>query len=88
MTAIRNFPNAPLAQRRGWKLNAHLAGFAVKAWTALHRYGQLRAARELELLAGRHALSEPALARQLREAAADCRHSAKSLPTDVEGSRS
>jgi hypothetical protein len=88
MTAIRSFPNAPLAQRRGRKLNAHLPGLAVKAWMALHRYGQLRAARELELLGDRHARGEPALARQLREAAAECRHNSRNLPTDVEGSRS
>ena len=88
MTAIRNFPNAPLAQHRGWKLNAHPPAFAVKAWMALQRYGQWRAARELDLLADRHVLGEPVLARQLRKAAAECRQSSRDLPTDIEGSRS
>jgi hypothetical protein len=88
MTAIRSFPNAPMAQRRDWKLSAHLPGFAVKAWMALYRYGQLRAARELDLLADRHARGEPVLARQLRAAAAECRQNSRDLPTAIEGSRS
>lgn len=87
MTAIRNFPNAPLAQHKGWKLDARTPAFAVKAWMALQRYGQWRAARELDLLADRHALGEPGLARQLRVAAAECRQSSRVLPTVTEGSR-
>jgi hypothetical protein len=88
MTAIRNFPNAPLAQRTRLPLSAYVPGFAVKAWHALHRYGQLRAARELEVLAERRALGDPVLARQLRAAAAECRQTAKHSPTQVEGSQS
>lgn len=76
MTAIRNFPDAPLAQRANLPLSAHVPGFALKAWLALHRYGRLRAARELELLADRRALGEPVLARQLRAAASECRRGA------------
>ncbi len=87
MTAIRNFPDAPLARHTSLPLGAYVPGFAIKAWLALHRYGQLRAARELELLADRHALGEPVLARQLRAAAGECRRGATPSPT-VEGSRS
>lgn len=87
MTAIRNFPNAPLARRPGVPFSTFVPGFAVKAWQALYRYGQLRAARELELLADRRALGEPVLARQLRAAAAECRRGTKVSPI-VEGSPS
>jgi hypothetical protein len=87
MTAIRNFPDSPLARRASLPLSAYVPGFALKAWQAMHRYGQLRAARELELLADRRALGEPVLARQLRAAAAECRRGAKTSPA-VEGGRS
>jgi hypothetical protein len=80
MTAIRNFPDAPLAQRSGLPLSAYVPGFAVKVWLALHRFGQLRAARELELLADRRALGEPLLARRLRAAASECRRGAMRSP--------
>jgi hypothetical protein len=88
MTAIRNFPNAPLARRTSLRLSAHVPAFAVKAWQALHRYGQLRAAREMEMLADRRALGDPVLARQLRAAAADCRLGTNSVPAHGEGSSS
>lgn len=88
MTAIRNFPNAPLAQRTKLPLSAYVPGFAVRAWHSLHRHGQLRAAREMEVLADRHALGDPVLARQLRAAAAECRQGAKYMPTQVEGRKS
>lgn len=88
MTAIRNFPNAPLARRTGLPLSAQVPAFALKVWNALHRVGQSRAARELELLADRYALSQPVLARQLRAAAAECRRGAKYSSTQTEGSRS
>jgi hypothetical protein len=81
MTAIRNFPNAPLPQRARQPLRAYVPGFAVKAWLALQRIGQLRAAWELEVQADRRALGNPVLARQLREAAAECRRAAKYTPT-------
>jgi hypothetical protein len=87
MTAIRNFPNAPAARRSSLPLSAYVPGFAVKVWQAMYRYGQLRAARELELLADRRALGEPVLARQLRAAAAECRRGSKYPPT-IEGSPS
>ncbi len=88
MTAIRNFPNAPLARRSSLPLSTYVPAFAVKAWQALHRYGQLRAARELDVLADRRALGDPVLARQLRAAAAECRQSTRSVPTRGEGSSS
>jgi hypothetical protein len=73
MTAIRNFPDAPLAQRTKLPASAYVPAWARSVWQALHRFGQLRAARELELLADRQALGNPVLARQLRAAAAACR---------------
>ena len=88
MTAIRSFPNAPLAQRTRPPLSAYVPGFAVKTWQALHRYGQLRAAWELEVLADRRALGDPVLARQLRAAAAECRQGAKNKTMPIEGNRS
>jgi hypothetical protein len=88
MTAIRNFPNAPLARRSRLPLSTYVPAFAFKAWQALHRYGQLRAAREMEMLADRRALGDPVLARQLRAAAAECRKSTKSVATRSEGSSS
>jgi hypothetical protein len=81
MTAIRNFPNAPVLRREKATFGAYVPGFAVRAWQALQRSGQLRAARELELLAHWRATGDPALARQLRATAADCRASAKYTPT-------
>ena len=53
----------------------------MTVWNALHRYGQLRAAWELEVLADRRALGDPVLARQLRAAAAECRQGTKYTPT-------
>jgi hypothetical protein len=73
MTAIRNFPDSPLARRSARPLQWQAPAFAVALWQSLARYGQRRAARELELMADRRALGNPVLARQLRAAAADCR---------------
>lgn len=76
MTALRNFPDAPLRQHAAtpwrWQTPAWLLG----AWQAMERYGQRRAAFELELLAGHREASDPALARQFRTAAAECRQAA------------
>ena len=83
MTATRNFPDAPLPQRSRQPLRAYLPGFAVKAWHALHRIGQLRAAWELEVLADRRALGNPELARQLRAAADECRRAAQHPSTGI-----
>lgn len=88
MTAIRNFPNAPLARRTSLPVSTRVPAFAAKAWQALYRYGQLRAARELEVLAERRALGDPVLARQLRAAAAECRLGTRSVATQGEGSSS
>jgi hypothetical protein len=87
MTAIRNFPNAPLAQRTRLPLSAYVPAWVIAIWHALHRAGQRRAAWELELLADRRALSDPVLARQLRAAAADCRR-AEPVPPPFERSPS
>jgi hypothetical protein len=81
MTAIRNFPDAPLARRQARRFEWKLPSFAIAAWNALHRVGQLRAAWELEVLADRRALGNPVLARELRAAAAECRQAAKYSPT-------
>jgi hypothetical protein len=85
MTALRNFPDAPLARRPGKPIEWKAPHFAIKVWNVLHRvlhrYGQLRAARELDVLADRRALRDPVLARQLRAAAAQCRQSAKTTAT-------
>lgn len=88
MTAIRNFPDAPLAQRTRQPLGAHVPSWAIAIWHGLYRIGQRRAAWELEVLADRRALSDPVLARQLRAAAAECRRAENNLPTLSEGSPS
>jgi hypothetical protein len=88
MTAIRNFPNAPLARRTSLPLSTYVPAFAAKAWQALYRYGQLRAARELDVLADRRALGDPVLARQLRAAAAECRQGTRPVTVQGEGSSS
>jgi hypothetical protein len=88
MTAIRNFPNAPLAQRTRLPLSAYVPSWAIAIWHGLYRIGQRRAAWELEVLADRRALSDPVLARRLRAAAAECRRAEKTPPTPCEGSPS
>jgi hypothetical protein len=60
-----------------WKVPA----FATKIWNALQRYGELRAAWELDALADRRAFSDPVLARQLRATAAEYRRGLESTPT-------
>ena len=88
MTAIRNFPNAPARlQARPW-LSWHTPVFAMKLWEALQRYGQRRAAWELELMANRRALGDPVLARQLRAAAAECRRAAQAPAPQLQRSSS
>ncbi len=75
MTAIRNFPNAPLAQRRASRpLLAPLQDLGRALWQGLQRVGHLRAAYELDKLASYRALRDPVLARQLRAAAEECRN--------------
>jgi hypothetical protein len=71
MTAIRNFPDAPLGRRKSLSGRVEMPAWATSLWRALHRIGELRAARELASLADRHALRDPVLARQLRAAAAE-----------------
>jgi hypothetical protein len=81
MTAIRNFPDAPLARQHTKSIEWKVPAFALKVWNALYRYGQLRAAWELEVLADRRALGDPVLARQLRATAAEYRQGSKYSPT-------
>lgn len=82
MTAIRNFPDAPLAQRTRLPASAYVPAWAWSLWHGLSRLGQRRAGWELERLAERHALGNPVLARQLRAAAAECRRQAsEATPT-------
>jgi hypothetical protein len=50
-----------------------VTGSFSRLWQGLQRFGQRRAARQLEFLAQQYLVSEPALAQQLRKAAADCR---------------
>ena len=88
MTAIRNFPNAPLAQRTKLPLSAFVPAWAIALWHGLYRTGQRRAARELDMLADRRAMRDPALARQLRAAAAECRRAKKIPPPPSQGSLS
>ena len=88
MTAIRNFPDAPLRQRAKAPIHWRMPAFAVKAWLALHRAGQRRAAWELEALAGRRALTDPLFARQLRETAAEWRREAAAAETQKPVERS
>lgn len=76
MTAIRNFPDAPLARRASPPRSLGLQALGRSVWQALHRIGQRRAAWELERLADRRALGDPILARQLRAAANECRRAA------------
>jgi hypothetical protein len=80
VTAIRNFPDSPLARRQAQPIAWKVPSFALKVWEALFRFGQQRAARELDLLADRRALADPVLARQLRAAASEYRKSAQRPP--------
>lgn len=77
MTALRNFPDSPLAHRQHPPVAWKVPPFAIKVWDALHRFGQRRAIRELEMLADRHALRDPALARQLRATANEYRQTSR-----------
>jgi hypothetical protein len=76
MTAIRNFPNAPLRQRTATRWRWQTPRWLVRAWHAMERYGQERAARQLELLARYRIYSDPQMAQQLRNAATECRRGA------------
>jgi hypothetical protein len=50
---------------------------AMKAWFALHRFGQRRAAARLMQLALQYDATDVALARRLRQAAAECEAGAR-----------
>lgn len=73
MTAIRNFPDAPLARpHAGRPLLAPLQDFGLALWRSLERLGRWRATAELYRLAEYRARRDPVLARQLRAAADEC----------------
>ena len=52
---------------------SHLAGAVDRLWQGIERFGQRRAAHQLEMLALQYRASNPALAQQMRQAAAECR---------------
>ena len=83
MTAIRNFPDAPLARRQAKPIEWKAPAFVAKVWIALQRHGQRRAAWELEVLADHRSLGDPVLARQLRATAAELRHGIDASSTSV-----
>ena len=72
MTAIRSFPDAPMAHRAGPAVPLRLRTWGAQLWRTLQRAGQRRAAFELYALAGQHACTAPMLARDLEAAAAEC----------------
>ncbi len=76
MTAIRNFPNAPLRQRPAAPWRWQIPGWLLTAWHAMERFGYRRAAFELDLQARHHAVGNPDMARQFAAAAAECRRAA------------
>ena len=88
MTAIRNFPNAPRPLRTVVPFQWRMPAFAMSVWRGLERFGHWRAARELDMLANRHALGNPVLARQLRGAAAECRRAAEPSHSQNQAERS
>jgi hypothetical protein len=81
MTAIRNFPNAPLRQRTAAPWRWHTPDWLRSAWHTLERFGYRRAAFELELHARHRMASDPDMARRYREAARECRRAASSEST-------
>lgn len=81
MTAIRNFPNAPLRQQAAASWRWQTPAWLLSVWQGLQRHGQQRAAWELELLAAHRGASDPQLARQFRAAAAECRRAAAPAST-------
>jgi hypothetical protein len=77
MTALRNFPDAPLRLHAAAPWRWHTPAWLLDAWQAMERYGQRRAAFELEMLGMHREASDPALARQFHAAAAECRRVAR-----------
>ena len=59
MTAIRSFPDAPMAYRDGPSVPQRLRAWGANLWRTLQRTGQRRAAFELYALAGQHACTAP-----------------------------
>lgn len=81
MTAIRNFPNAPMRQHAAAPWRWQTPAWLLSVWHGLQRQGQQRAAWELELQARHRDVSDPQLARQFRAVAAECRRAAVPAPT-------
>jgi len=76
MTALRNFPDAPMRQLAAEPWHWQTPAWMLSVWQALEDYGQSRAAWELERLAVHRQVSDPALAQQFLDAAAECRRAA------------
>ncbi len=76
MTAIRNFPDAPLRHAAAARLHWQTPDWLLKAWRAMERYGYRRAAGELEIQARIRGAGDSVLARQLNDAAVECRRAA------------
>ena len=81
MTATRHFPNTPLSRSAAAPWRWQTPTWLLTLWLAMERYGQRRAAHELELQASHRSASDPQLARERRAAAAECRGSAVSDQT-------
>jgi hypothetical protein len=71
MTAIEILRHGTATIGPASPLGTRLRGIAQSVWSALERAGQRRAQRELAVLSQWHAASDPALAEQLRLAAAE-----------------
>ncbi len=76
MTAIRNFPNAPLRHRPAAPWRWQIPGWLLNVWHTMERFGYRRAAFELDLQARHHAVGNPDMARQFAAAASECRRAA------------
>ena len=85
MTAIRNFPDAPLAQR---PLGTRISAWVADLWQGVQDIAQQHADREVAALTARSAWSSPALARRLGVAAAQGCSGDKHAHTSLERSLS
>jgi hypothetical protein len=78
MTALRNIANTPPLLRHAMApTDSEARALFRRLWSALQRFGQLRAAHQLALLAEQRVRTDPVLACQLRTAAAECRRAAR-----------
>lgn len=73
MNTFNLFRHGAIGQRPTAPLRRDAYGALHALWRVLHNMGQRRAAGHLEFLARRYDHGNPALARHLRQTAADCR---------------